>query len=52
MGSYSSNTLINRVKRHLRNSNIKKIHWHIDYFLASPNANIEKINFILIKKKK
>jgi len=51
MGSYGSNTLINRVKRHLRNSNSKKLYWHIDYFLASSHINIEKIYFIPIKEK-
>ena len=51
MGSYGSNTLLNRVKHHLRNSHIKKIHWHIDYFLASSYTYIVKIYIIPIKEK-
>jgi Uri superfamily endonuclease len=51
MGSYGSNTLANRVKRHLRNSNIKKIYWHIDYFLAYFLLFFSLIYFIPIKKK-
>ena len=33
MGNSGSTTLTNRVKRHVSNSESKKIHWHIDYFL-------------------
>src|SRR4030042_6838251 len=51
MGSYGANTLVNRVKRHLRNSNKQKTHWHIDYFLNSSHTNIEKIYLIPIKEK-
>jgi Uri superfamily endonuclease len=35
MGSIGSTTLLNRVKRHVKNHEEKSIHWHIDYFLRS-----------------
>ncbi|MFX1407837.1 MAG: DUF123 domain-containing protein [Promethearchaeota archaeon] len=46
MGISGSATLINRVRRHLRNSNNKKLHWHIDYFLANSNSIIKKLYLI------
>ncbi len=46
MGSNSSTTLENRVKRHLSESNNKKLFWHIDYFLASDISVIIKIYLI------
>lgn len=46
MGSAGSTTLINRVKRHLLDSNNKKFHWHIDYLLDNPNCLIEKLYLI------
>ncbi|MFQ5904844.1 MAG: DUF123 domain-containing protein, partial [Candidatus Binatia bacterium] len=36
------NGLSGRLSHHLRKRN-KKSHWHIDYLLKSPEANIEKI---------
>ena len=32
-----------RIKRHLANSTNKKLHWHIDYFLADKNTQITEI---------
>jgi len=46
MGNSGSATLINRVKRHLLNSNKKKLHWHIDYLLANSNSMIKKLYLI------
>jgi Uri superfamily endonuclease len=46
MGSKGSSTLINRVKRHLKNSNEKKKFWHIDYLLENENALITRIILI------
>ena len=46
MGTFGSVTLINRVKRHLSESNDKKLHWHIDYLLDDPNSIIVKIYLI------
>lgn len=46
MGISGSVTLINRVKRHLSESNDKKLHWHIDYLLDDPNSIIVKIYLI------
>ncbi len=35
-----------RVERHLRNvDNNKKLHWHIDYFLASPAVETKEVVF-------
>lgn len=39
-----STSLENRLKRHI--SNIKKIHWHIDYLLASKVSTLSKIYII------
>jgi Uri superfamily endonuclease len=35
------NSIDARIKRHLKTR--KKIFWHVDYFLASPNASIKKV---------
>jgi len=43
------NSLIPRIKRHL--SHEKKIHWHIDYFLANENSNIKEIIFNIDEKR-
>jgi len=37
------NALENRVIRHLRPPVNKKIHWHIDYFLAADNISIKSV---------
>lgn len=45
MGSELSG-LEQRVERHLREAGKnKKLHWHIDYFLASPATEIKEIVF-------
>ncbi len=46
MGETGSSTLINRVKRHLKPSHLKKIHWHIDYLLEDGNVVLYKIYLI------
>ncbi|MFW9875593.1 MAG: DUF123 domain-containing protein [Candidatus Thorarchaeota archaeon] len=46
MGSYGSNTLENRVKRHISTSNNRTIHWHIDYLLNYESSRIIKIYLI------
>ncbi len=46
MGSNSSMSLENRVKRHISESNHKKLFWHIDYFLASDVSVMIKIYLI------
>ena len=46
MGSNSSTTLENRVKRHISESHHKKLFWHIDYFLASEISVIIKVFLI------
>jgi len=46
MGSNSSTTLENRVKRHISESHHKKLFWHIDYFLASEISIMIKIFLI------
>jgi Uri superfamily endonuclease len=38
-----SSSLINRVQRHLKSSNEKNLHWHIDYLLANENVKIAQI---------
>lgn len=45
------NALENRINRHLKNSENKKFHWHIDYFLGNKNVSIKNI-FVLPSKKK
>jgi len=51
MGSYGSTTLLNRVKRHLKLPDQKRIHWHIDYLLKDESAIIIKIYLIPSKYK-
>ncbi|MFW9770868.1 MAG: DUF123 domain-containing protein [Candidatus Thorarchaeota archaeon] len=46
MGDKGPTTLLNRVKRHLSNSNSKKVHWHIDYLLADAFTKIIKLYLI------
>ena len=46
MGNYGSATLINRVKRHLLDSNNKKLYWHIDFLLDNSNSLIKKLYLI------
>ena len=46
MGSNSSTSLENRIKRHISESQDKKLFWHIDYFLASDISVIIKIYLI------
>lgn len=46
VGSAMNGKLFSRIKRHLLPSIKKKIHWHIDYLLASGFARIEKIIMI------
>ncbi len=46
MGSNSSTSLENRVKRHISDFRLKKLFWHIDYFLASEISVMIKIYLI------
>jgi len=46
MGSNSSTSLENRIKRHISESQDKKLFWHIDYFLTSDISIIIKIYLI------
>ena len=46
MGSNSSTSLENRVKRHISESHSKKLFWHIDYFLVSEMSVLIKIYLI------
>ncbi|MBY9014899.1 MAG: GIY-YIG nuclease family protein [Candidatus Lokiarchaeota archaeon] len=46
MGSNSSTSLENRVKRHISESHDKKLFWHIDYFLASDKSILNKLYLI------
>ncbi|MFX1497399.1 MAG: DUF123 domain-containing protein [Promethearchaeota archaeon] len=46
MGEKGSSTLLNRVKRHLSNSNSKRVHWHIDYLLADTFTKVTKVYLI------
>ncbi len=42
-----------RVERHLRNvGNNKKLHWHIDYFLACPAVEIKEAVFAEAEERK
>jgi Uri superfamily endonuclease len=43
MGKIGSSTILNRVKRHLRTANEKRVYWHIDYLLRNDNAQIVSI---------
>ncbi|MBN1216895.1 MAG: GIY-YIG nuclease family protein [Candidatus Lokiarchaeota archaeon] len=51
MGNKGSSTLMNRVKRHIKDSELKKIHWHIDYLLKNNNVCLRKIYLIPSKTK-
>jgi Uri superfamily endonuclease len=44
LGQSGSNTLENRVKRHL--SSTKKLHWHIDYLLNAKSASFFRLYLI------
>ena len=46
VGSAMNQQLLNRVKRHLKPSYSKKIHWHIDYLLRNSDVEIVKIYLI------
>ena len=46
MGDKGSSTIKNRVQRHLKPPNEKKIHWHIDYLLKTDNSKIVLIFLI------
>ena len=46
MGNSGSINLLNRVKRHLRDSNNKRQHWHIDYLLENSNSVIKCLYLI------
>ena len=46
MGDFGSSTLINRVKRHIQPSSVKKTHWHIDYLLNQKKSIITRIYLI------
>jgi Uri superfamily endonuclease len=43
IGSALNNQLLNRVYRHVKPASEKKLHWHIDYFLAHENTSVKKI---------
>ncbi len=51
MANKGSSSLINRVKRHLKDSAEKKLHWHIDFFLKNKKVEIIKIYLIPSKIK-
>lgn len=51
MGKSGSSTLINRVKRHVKKKELKKVHWHVDYFLNNEMVNMIKIYLIPSQKK-
>jgi len=38
----AQNSIEGRIKHHLNNKN--KLHWHIDYLLNNPNAEIKSIH--------
>lgn len=46
MGNRSSVTLENRIKRHVSESSIKNLFWHIDYLLVSKHCLVTKIYLI------
>lgn len=46
MGDFGSSTLVNRVKRHIKPSEDKKTHWHIDYLLNHKRSLITKLYLI------
>jgi len=42
-----------RIRRHLREvGKNKKLHWHIDYFLASPSAEVKEVLFAETEERK
>lgn len=43
------NSLNGRILRHLKED--KKLHWHIDYFLASANSEIEEVIYTVSDEK-
>lgn len=51
MASRGSNTLLNRVRRHMKETKNKKLHWHIDYLLASKHVCIIRLYLIPSKMK-
>lgn len=51
MGTKGSTTLLNRVKRHVRTKDQKRVHWHIDYFLNSVLTHIRRLYLIPSKEK-
>ena len=51
IGSAMNQQLFNRVKRHLKPKNKKKLHWHIDYLLFHSSASIFKIYLIPSNRK-
>ena len=46
MGEAGSSTLLNRVKRHIKDPENKKVHWHIDYLLEDENAILIRLFLI------
>ncbi|MGV9171001.1 MAG: GIY-YIG nuclease family protein [Promethearchaeia archaeon] len=46
MAEKGSATLENRLKRHVKKTSEKSIHWHIDYLLSSENIFVYKIYII------
>jgi Uri superfamily endonuclease len=51
MAAIGSATLLNRVKRHLKNSKEKNMHWHIDYLLNSNKSKIIELYLIPSKQR-
>lgn len=51
MSRKGSASLLNRVKRHLKNSKNKNIHWHIDYLLNSNYSTLIGIYLIPCKQR-
>ena len=51
MSSSGSVSLLNRVKRHLKNPSEKIQFWHIDYLLDSENTQITKVILVPCKIK-
>ena len=51
MGKIGSSTLENRIKRHIRFPQQKKIHWHIDYLLENKDVSLIKLFLIPHRQK-
>jgi len=51
MATKGSTNILNRVKRHLKNSKEKNLHWHIDYLLNSTHSKIIGLYLIPSKQK-